>query len=77
MDNDYIESLKNKKFVINTRGLMAKYKVTRVTIERWRREGLAFKIINNKVFFNIETTDLWMKENKADQLVRIEELNNK
>lgn len=68
MNTELKDLLKNKDEVINTNELMEVYKVKRITVERWRREGLPFIKINNKIFFkNYEVTE-WITANKSDQL---------
>jgi phage terminase Nu1 subunit (DNA packaging protein) len=69
MDKSLNDLLMNKEDLINTNQLMEAYQVKRITIERWRREGLPFTKINNKIFFKNTEVINWITENKTDQLL--------
>jgi phage terminase Nu1 subunit (DNA packaging protein) len=68
MNKELKDLLKNKDDLINTIDLMELYNIKRITIERWRREGLPFAKLNNKIFFKYSEVTKWIIENKSDQL---------
>jgi len=69
MNAELKDLLQNKDDLINTNELLEMFDIKRITIERWRREGLPFTKINNKIFFKKSLVMEWIKENKSDQLV--------
>ena len=48
--------------LITTNDLCNKIKVTRTTIERYRREGMPYKKIGKMVRFDIDEVSTWINE---------------
>ena len=52
------------KVLLTTEELMAKYKLSRATIDRWRKEGMPFSKIGRAVRFDEDKVQEWIKSNK-------------
>lgn len=52
------------KTLLTTEDLMLKYKVSRSTIDRWRKEGMPFSKIGRGVRFNEDEVQKWIENNK-------------
>jgi excisionase family DNA binding protein len=46
---------------LTTKDLCKIYKVTKTTIENWRREGMPFEKLGKIVRFNQEEVEQWLK----------------
>lgn len=46
---------------LTTKELCTIYKVTKTTIENWRREGMPFEKLGKIVRFNQEEVEQWLK----------------
>lgn len=60
----YQEMIKVAKTLLTTEDLMVKYKVSRSTIDRWRKEGMPFSKIGRGVRFNEDEVQKWIENNK-------------
>lgn len=60
----YQEMIKVAKTLLTTEDLMLKYKVSRSTIDRWRKEGMPFSKIGRGVRFNEDEVQKWIENNK-------------
>lgn len=52
--------------LVTSREIEATYKISRTTVDRWRKEGMPYVKVGRGVRFDLEAVNKWIAENKGN-----------